>query len=656
MKHLIIFGAVLLLFLNEVYADNRWAIRLDGSIVWHPQTSESHRDHIEMSGFNVSSVLRYGVDRSGRFELERSIIWPTLRMQPNHTRDHLNRRFALDVPGTVLVNGHPLRDEQVKEVVLDGTLRAESHYQASGGAVKLCRTIYSSPTAPALCELYVLQNAGKQAFTVEIPTLHREYNTEKTKGVYGSYRILVEVGGNTRILQPGDSLLFSARFSAYKPGEKEQPFAVGEGLTARRDLVRSLRDKLILETPDTIINTMFAFAKLRAAESIFMSKNGLLHSPCGEAYYTGIWANDQAEYMNPLFPFMGYAPGIESSMNAYGLFASYTNPEYKRLPSSFISEGTKPLSVAGDRGDAAMVAYGASRFALASGDVELARKLWDLIEWTLEYCRRQLNDEGVVLSDSDELENRFPAGKANLCTSSLYYDALLSASYLARELKIPNDYERQAQRLRTNIIRYFGATVEGFETYQYYKGNDILRSWICIPLTVGINERSTGTIDALFSPRLWSEEGLLTQAGTKVYWDRSTLYALRGVFMAGQTERAAEYLRYYSAKRLLGDHVPYAIEAWPEGNQRHLSAESGLYCRILTEGVFGIRPTGLRSFTVTPRLPKSWPGMALRRIQAFGNEWDVEVVRKGKKLHIRILCGGRVVVDRSVREGGSISV
>ena len=62
---------------------------------------------------------------------------------------------------------------------------------------------------------------------------------------------------------------------------------------------------------------------------------------------------------------------------------------------------------------------------------------------------------------------------------------------------------------------------------------------------------------------------------------------------------ATEKLKYYSARRLLGDHVPYAIEAWPEGSQRHLSAESGLYCRIITEGLFGMKPTGFRSFNLT---------------------------------------------------------
>ena len=50
----------------------------------------------------------------------------------------------------------------------------------------------------------------------------------------------------------------------------------------------------------------------------------------------------------------------------------------------------------------------------------------------------------------------------------------------------------------------------------------------------------------LFSPRLWTENGLLTQAGSETFWDRSTLYALRGVYSCGETEKATDYLKFYS--------------------------------------------------------------------------------------------------------------
>jgi hypothetical protein len=309
-----------------------------------------------------------------------------------------------------------------------------------------------------------------------------------------------------------------------------------------------------------------------------------------------------------------------------------------------------------------MIAYGAARYALAKGDKQEAKELWPLIEWCLEYCKRKLNSEGVVASDSDELEGRYPSGDANLCTSSLYYDALISAAYLNNELggssKTSAEYNKRAAEIRKNIEKYFGANVQGFDTYAYYKGNNLLRSWICIPLSVGVTERSEKTLDALFSPYLWTENGLLTQAGSETFWDRSTLYALRGAYVSGATERATEYLKKYSRTRLLGDHVPYAIEAWPEGEQRHLSAESGLYARIITEGLFGIRPTGFKTFDITPRLPKDWNMMSLKKIKSFGSDFDINVERAAKEgiLNVTVINDGKTVCKKSVKEGVSISV
>lgn len=139
---------------------------------------------------------------------------------------------------------------------------------------------------------------------------------------------------------------------------------------------------------------------------------------------------------------------------------------------------------------------------------------------------------------------------------------------------------------------------------------------------------------------------MLTQAGSETFWDRSTLYALRGALMAGDTERTLGFLQYYSQTRLLGNHVPYAIEAWPEGNQRHLSAESALYARIITEGLFGIRPTGLHSFTVSPRLPEAWPEMTLRHIRICGGDFDLRVYRDQKqRVCVQLIQDGKVIKD-----------
>lgn len=639
----------------------RWALNAEGGITWQVRPGDApHSDHIEMSGLQVSTVVRYGVDANGAFLLNRGMVWPLLRTIPNNTHASLMRKMGWNPLENVLVGNAQIR-EQVQSISLDGTMTVRSLCPVRGGEVELTRVLFPSTSLPAFCEKYTLKNVGNKPVPVEASNVRSEILTPKERGVAGTYHLIQTLsGGFSRQIQPGEEVSFYVTTAGFKEGETEVVPDVEKELQARKSLIQTFWSSLVFDSPDPVINTMFAFAKIRGAESIYQTAGGLMHGPGGESYYAAIWANDQAEYINPFFPFLGYDKGNGSALNSYKHFARFMNDAYKPIPSSIIAEGTDIWNGAGDRGDAAMIAYGAGRYALARGDRSEAEQLWPLIEWCLEYCRRQVNEQGVVASDADELENRFPAGDANLCTSSLYYDALNSAVYLGKALKKPGkqtaQYAREAKQLKKDIEAYFGATVEGFETYQYYDGNDILRSWICIPLTVGIYDRAEATIAALFSPRLWTENGLLTQAGSETFWDRSTLYALRGVYAAGETEKATEYLKFYSAQRLLGEHVPYAIEAWPEGNQRHLSAESGLYCRIITEGMFGIRPTGFRSFTMTPRLPAEWDHISLKSVRAFGSDFDISVVRDGEKLAVSVTSGEKVVLKKTIKEGQTLTV
>ena len=661
MKKVVLFICLVFSYSVGIYAQQRWHLNQDGGISWEVKSGDNaHSDHIEMSGLKVSTVVRYGVDDEGKFLLNRGMVWPMLRTIPNDTHASLMRKLGWNPLENVLINNAQIK-EQVRRISLDGTMEVESDLSTRQGVVGLTRILFPSTTQPMFCEKYVLENKGNKAVTVEINQVKNVMTTAAEKGVNGSYRIIQALDGAAYTsLQPGQSVSFYAYTAGYEQGESEVTPDIERELSKRQAFIQELWGKLVLNTPDPVINTMFAFAKIRGAESIYDTACGLLHGPGGESYYAAIWANDQAEYINPFFPFLGYDKGNQSALNAYLQFARFMNDAYKPLPSSIIAEGTEVWGGAGDRGDAAMIAYGASRYALEKGSKEEAEQLWPLIEWCLEYCHRKVNTDGVVASDSDELEGRFPAGDANLCTSSLYYDALNSAVYLGKELKkegkLLKQYASQAKSLKANIEKYFGAEVEGFQTYQYYKGNDVLRSWICIPLTVNIFDRKEETVRALFSPRLWTENGLLTQAGSETFWDRSTLYALRGVYACGETEKATEYLKFYSGQRLLGEHVPYAIEAWPEGNQRHLSAESGLYCRIITEGMFGIRPTGFKSFILTPRLPAEWNQMSLHKIQAFGSSFDVEIQRAGEKLQVTVLNQGKVCVKKTIKEGDSLMV
>lgn len=619
-----------------------WHLNNSDGITWK-YDGRAHGDHIEMSGKRVSVVLRYAIGQNGCFTCNFGMVWPLLRTVPNNTNGSLQRHLSWNALDAVTINQCSLSNEKTQSVTLDGMMTVESNF----GQIHVRRVYSPSLEKPVLVEKFTLRNDGKNPCNLEVDNLHPVLLTAEKRGVYGAYRIEQQIRGfGVYQLLPGDSVSFSALLSAVKESESSPVWDVEKEIEQRRSFIHQLMTNLILETPDPIINRMFAFSKIRSCESIFQTKVGPMHSPGGEAYYAAVWANDQAEYTDPFFPFTGYSYAIQSIMTTYCLFARYMNLDWKPIPSSIIAEGDDYWNGAGDRGDAAMIAYGASRCALESGKENTAKQLWPLIKWCLEYCHRKLNVDGVVTSDADELEHRFPSGNANLCTSCLYYDALVSSSYLAQNLnekELGKMYSHRAKLMEKNIDNYFHADIEGYDTYRYYKGNKVLRSWICVPLAMGIYKRAKGTIDALFSTRLWTENGLLTQEGDHTFWDRSTLYALRGVFMAGETSRAIKFLSFYSHKRLLGDHVPYAIEAWPEGGQRQLSAESALYARVITEGMFGIRPVGLHSFTVSPKLPEEWHGMSLRHIHICNSDFDLRVVRLDNHSKVQLERNGKII-------------
>jgi len=630
-------------FVFSLQGQNRWNLEDDGSISWKVTKGEAHSDNIEMSGRFISVITTYGVDDKGKLLGTKQLVFPMLRTIPNDTHASLTYTFGQEAEPVIKINNRPA-SEIITAFRLRGILTTTGSINNN---ISIIREFFPSTDKPFAIEKVTLENTSARDASVDIEDFEKNSRTHREKSVYDVYEVTARTfGAGIYTLKPKEKMTFAVIFSGRKLSDKPLVPDIEKELSQLVSFVNQMFGNLTFTSPDPVLNRMFDFAKIRAMESIYETKGGLVHGPGGGAYYAAIWANDQAEYANPFFAYTGYATAIEAGMVSWSWFSRYMNPEYKPIPSSIIAEGTGFWNGAGDRGDQAMIAYGASRFALALGDRKAAEELWPLIEWCIEYSRRKINADGVVSSDSDELEGRFPAGKANLCTSSLLYDALISASYLGRDLgKSPRliaQYINMAKDLSASIEKYFGAEVDGFNTYRYYDGNDVLRSWICMPLTVGIFDRAQGTMDALFSPKLWTDQGLLTQAGSTTFWDRSTLYGLRGVFAAGATEKGLKYLTDYSYKRLLGDHVPYAVEAWPEGNQRHLSAESALYCRVITEGVFGFRPTGLNSFSATPQLPATWNEMSLRNIKAFnGKSIDLNVVRSGSKIRLIVSVDGK---------------
>jgi hypothetical protein len=654
------------LFARDPQNDSFWRITNRNSILWDLTNGlqADHSDNIEMSGLNVAAIISYDVDTLRNLTVTRDIIYPQLRTfnksnEPDWKmfRAYLRRTYGKEIQPNISSNNKVIIFEKVDSVEIAGKLIF--HYTPVQRLL-LTRTLMPSMSERLFIEKWQItnQNDTKQVLSVG----NSSYVTSE-QGYKGQYNLKVYSDSPGEIsLLPGEGYSFAIYFSAGIDDEPTDGFNFRQVENERDAFLNMIRDNLILKTPDKVLNTLFYFSKIRAAESIYNSKMGKVHSPGGGNYYIGVWANDQAEYSGPFFPFLGYKTGNEAACNAYKMYLKNIPENYQAISSSFEIDGELPCC-GKDRGDAAMIAYGASQYVLLRGNEALAKELWPLIEWSLEYCHRNINENGVVRSTTDEMEGRIPSGDANLATSSLYYGGLKFASYLANELGLKKEakiYSQQRKDLATAIEKHFGYNLEGLETYRYFEGNTHLRHWICLPLVMGIDKRAEATSSAILD-KLWTDDGVLVELNpsaenSNVFWDRGTLYALRGTLKAGPIEKSLEKLEAFSRKRLLGNHVPYVIEAYPENNMRHLSAESALYCRIFIEGLLGFEQTGFRSFSVTPQLPVDYNELYLDKIQLADTEISIKLERDQSKIHLMIYRKQSLIIDKRVNPREKISV
>ena len=632
-------------------AEKIW--ELEGKqLVWNVSDKAQHRDNYEMSGLYCDCIAEYGVNEKGVLELSLSCYFPTLRTIPNDTHATLEVKAGCL---SFLRDGEPVA-EFPKRFIIDGTLICESETNCG---VTVRRQILPASEKRCCVQNICIAAEREVELTLSQPgTLVLGY-TLGTKGVYVS-RACHDAPDQIR-LAPGGSCSFTAWVCAdLASQEPTLPDGAAE-IAARYGRIADLcEESLVLSTGIPELDAMARFARLRAGESIFETLSGKLHSPGGRTYYAATWCNDQVEYAGPHFAMTGDKTAIEASLNAYRAYVPFMAENYAPIPSSVIAEGLDIWNGAGDRGDAAMYLYGASAFCLYLGDESVARELYGPIKWCAEYCRRRTSPEGVICSESDELEGRIPTDRyANLSTSSLCYGGLVLAAKLAQSLgdgETANVYRQRAEALAVAIEQYFGAELHGFATYRYSRGFDTLRAWICLPLCMGLTDRAAGTMDAMLSPWLWTEEGMLScelsqDNRDSTIWDRSTLYGFKTAFLCGYGDRILEPLLLYCRKRLLCDRVPYAVEAYPEGGKRHLSGESALLVRALTEGLLGIAPESLDSFSFVPALPDGMPHIHLSRLHLTGSCWEIrverdgwQVLREGKPVASGITNGCRVTV------------
>jgi len=585
-------------------------------VIW--PTGIPHQDHMEMSGRQISVILRWAVDSRCCLRLVRQIYWPGLHSRQDDVRGYLCREFADDAEPAIIIDGYEERMValKIKTVIMDGTFTAIHHPRRG---LQLERRVFPSTRSPALIERWFLTNVGDHSLNVNLGGVDYQ---RTSRGADGVNRILIRQAAREFVLAPGEKHEAGFAISAMADGVVEPAFDLKREEECRRLRTREL-GKVVLNTPEPVLNRFFQMCALRGGESLFDTPRGLVHSPGGGDFYGGIWANDQIEYAAPWFGYAGDTLATEATLNACRIFAAAMPADGSAMPGAF-DRIDHPSNPGGDRGDAAMILSGVSRFLLILGDAAAARELWPALVWCLERCQRQTTPSGIIASDCDELEGRFSTGTANLSASCLAYDGYRHAALIARDLGFSgsaDDLTRRAVALDQSIESYFGATVKGWETYRYHDGCEVLRGWIGLPLAVGLSGRADGTAAALLSDHLLTEEGIRTQQGSATVWDRTTFYALKGIILSGGLAEALPVLRSVCRRRLLGDHVPYAWES--EMGKVHLAADSTLYCRLIVEGLFGLQAEGLGRARIQPRLPADWPSMELRGIQVGGIRHDL---------------------------------
>ncbi|PXF43880.1 hypothetical protein BWQ96_06346 [Gracilariopsis chorda] len=539
---------------------------------------ESSPSTIEIAGLEAVVIVSF----TNRGLRSAKAVFPTRMANPTHPRGYLQTSLHFDIhisPSFVRYDG-----VSVSFVV--------------EGEEAVTQSIYASPSQPVVYSNYTYAKPQVSAELVRKSSMSKL----PRQGDYDLYRHEVWISGTC--LQIKYTCLQSHPLSA--------AFA---DLALRKNLIYDWTSPVSLQCPESSISLMIHFAKIRAQESIFKApKLGLVHSPGGDMFYSGVWCNDQAEYAAPALAFLG-APksrAREAAINSVLALGKHFDYQSESIPYSVEIDGGYVGRL--DRGDAAMFAWGASLLALTIAEENVTARLFPLISFAcgILYNKLAQSQSGVIPSQSDELEGRFPTGEENLSTNCLTILAFETAAQVAVEAKDPlleQEYKASASTLRLNAHRYFACG--GERKYAYYKGCPDARGWACLAALAGLPDGQQALEYCL--SEMWCDDGVLVSSSNTAVWDRTTLYAIRAAYRCGLVDVATEKLRQYAKKRFTeGPAAPYAVEnndSWAQ-----LAAESALFVRVILEGLLGIEVISDRRLLFTPRSPTSWPSYVVDKV------------------------------------------
>ncbi|MGA2031309.1 MAG: hypothetical protein ABSG68_03560, partial [Thermoguttaceae bacterium] len=626
-----------------------WQIDASGAAVCDLSPSRPASCALEMHGQRVMIHVELPTPLDADWKMD--LGWPILRA-PSDLRGGIVAVSRKDLP-PIVVNGAALGKAKRKGYRYDGVLTV--HDEAENG-IRVSCAVFPSVTVRAAMEQWTLENTGSLPVTVRIDS-SRQILAKPVDALDRPSLLERRVDGVAgKRVAPGERTTWTVVYTLRQSSAAAVTPDVAREKAARQALFLKAQRSMALRTPDPMLDGTFAWAKMRLLEAPVESIKGLVQGTGTRSYLGGVWANDNVEYAAPACPYLADATLNLACNNMFDLWRS--DPAASISPSY---ESYRLHKVGSDRGDQAMMMYGLSNYLLALGDADTAAKFWPLLAKAAGLTKAATDARGIVASRTDELEGRYPTGKANLSTSSLAYGGYRAAARLALALgktAEADDYQARAAALSQAIESYFGAEVEGYKTYRYFDGCDVLRGWISLPVAMGILQRKEATVAALFSAKLWCEDPLRPDAGTKVVssdkggaWPRETYYALRAAFQAGATPLALQKTRAAVRSAMLGPAGPYMDE---DGGD--LLSPNVLYVLVIADGLFGIQPRGFDRFSCTPRLPADWPAMSLLNVCLMGRNVDLTVERTGRKLALTASRSGKMISRQEGEDGITFDV
>lgn len=591
--------------------------------------ASTHTDHsvLELNGRHVA--LRLFFSSRGPCATQSLAIFPTRMAAPDNPRGYLQSSLPFpDLPAP------PTR------IVFDGT---SVRFEAESPLYIL--RIFVSPDLPVV------------SITLETPNAHPAHQVLFPEHRHGAHVV------HTVTHCPSPHLLHIALIAANADSVPSSPPPPSQTLARRQHLVSTWTTAITLQCPDPLLTAFHHFAKIRCCEAVFNApKLGTVHSPGGGMFYCGVWCNDQAEYAAAVLTMLGgtdrdsgLSDAAVNSLHALAGRFGENGPD--DIPYSIEVDGGYVGRL--DRGDAAMFAWGASQVILLRGDPAITQKLLPGVRFAADVLLRRADAHGIIPSQSDELEGRFPTGDANLATNCLSVLALFAAGEvfkLGGDMRTCRMYQSAAERVRAAADIYFGRA--GVVPYAYFDECETPRGWVALAALAELPHGRESARAALTT--LWDDEapGVRVAADAADVWDRQTAYAIRGALRGGSDDVALGLRRWveFATARVEGRGAacPYAVETASDAAQ--LAAESALVVRIVTDGLLGLEPlaNGLR---VRPSCPNAWKeGYSVKDVWFRGVRLAFEVARRGNEGIAVVVTWHGGKVEREVDSGASVIV